>query len=330
MSRTSLTDRYVWTVTRHLPPETGPDVARELRGTIEETVEGRIAAGEDRQAAERATLLGLGDPDVLAREYGGRPNHLIGPAYFPAWVRLVKLLLAIVVPLAVLGTVVAHGFGTDAGFGQIVGEAVTLALQVAVHIAFWTTLVFALVERQAHPAGRERFVETWSLDELADPADRARRASLSEMLLEVVTTLVLIGLVVWQARGVGEDAVQVLDPDLAVGWWVLVVGCFAVDVLVTVAAWARGGWSRPLAAASLVSAVVSGAALVWLLLTEQLLTDLPRELEATFGWDAGWSISLPAVAVGLVAITGWEAVTAVRRMRDTDRVEPVGTRAAGQ
>ena len=47
MSGTSLTDRYVWTVTRQLPPETGPDIARELRGTIEETVEGRIAAGEE-------------------------------------------------------------------------------------------------------------------------------------------------------------------------------------------------------------------------------------------------------------------------------------------
>ena len=44
MSGTSLTDRYVWTVTRQLPPETGPDIARELRGTIEETVEGRVAA----------------------------------------------------------------------------------------------------------------------------------------------------------------------------------------------------------------------------------------------------------------------------------------------
>ena len=69
---------------------------------------------------------------------------------------------------------------------------------------------------------------------------------------------------------------------------------------------------------------------MWLLLTEQLLTDLPRELEATFGWDAGWSISIPAVAVGIVVITGWEALTAVRRMRDTGRVEPVGARADGQ
>ena len=319
MSRTSLTDRYVWTVTRQLSPETGPDVARELRGTIEETVEGRIAAGEEPAAAERETILELGDPDVLAREYGGRPNHLIGPAYFPAWVRLVKVLLAIVVPLAVLGSVIAQIFVAGASFGGIVGEAAVIALSVIVHIVFWTTLVFALVERYGSESEQDQFAETWSPDELADPADRARRASLAEMLFEVVASLVAIGLVVWQLGGVGEDAVQVLDPDLGWGWGAVIVGFLALDVLVTIAAWARGGWTRTLAAVSLVSAVVSGVVLVWLLLSDRLLTDLPAEFNATFGWDADWTISIPAVAVGIAVICGWEAVTALRRMRDTTR-----------
>ena len=316
---TSLTDRYVWTVTRQLPPESGPDVAQELRGSIEETVEGRIAAGEEPATAERETILELGDPDVLAREYGGRPNHLIGPAYFPAWVRLVKVLLAIVVPLAVLGSVIAQTFVSEASFGGIVGEAAVIALSVIVHIVFWTTLVFAVVERYGSASEQGKFAETWSPDELADPADRARRASLAEMLFEVVVTLVVMGLVVWQIGGVGEDAVQVLDPDLGWGWGAVIVGFLALDVLVTIAAWARGGWTRTLAAVSLVSAVVSGVVLVWLLLSDRLLTDLPSEFNATFGWDADWTISIPAVAVGIAIICGWEAVTALRRMRDTTR-----------
>lgn len=318
MSATSLTDRYVWTVTRQLPPETGPDVARELRGAIEETVEGRIAAGEEPAAAERETVLELGDPDVLAREYGGRPNHLIGPAYFPAWVRLVKVLLAILVPLSVLGTVIAHAFGSDASFGAIVGEGAHIAFQVAVHVVFWTTLVFAVAERYGSAGEQAGLVGSWSPDDLADPADRARRASLAEMVLEVVTTIVVIGLCLWQWGGVGAHAVQVLDPALGLGWQAIIIGFLAVDVLVTVAAWARGGWSVPLAAASLVSAVVSGVVLVWLLLTDRLLTDLPAEFNATFGWGQDWSISLPAVAVGIAVICGWEAITALRRMRGSD------------
>ena len=316
MSSTSLTERYVWTVTRHLPPETGPDVARELRGTIEETVEGRVAGGEDPVTAERETILGLGDPAVLAREYGGRPNHLIGPAYFPAWVRLVKLLLAVVVPLVALGTVLAHAFGTDAGVGAIVGEAAGTAVQVAVHIIFWTAVVFAVVERYGGAAERDKIVDTWSPDELADPADRM---SVSEMIGEVVFTVILIVLVVWQLRGVEEGSLQVLDPGLGLGWGALIVGPLVLDVLVTVAAWARGGWTLLVATASLVSAVVYGVVLVWLLLAGRLLTDLPRELEATFGWEGEWRVSVPAVAVGIILVCGWEAVTALRRMRDARR-----------
>ena len=318
MSGTSLTDRYVWTVTRHLPPETGPDIARELRGTIEETVEGRVAAGEEPVAAERETIVGLGDPDVLAREYGGRPNHLLGPAFFPAWVRLVKVLLAILVPLSLVGSIVGHAVGSDAGFGEIVGEGVALAFQVAVHVVFWTTLVFAVAERYGSPGEQQGLVGTWSPDELADPADRARRASMAEMLVEVVSTLAVIGLCLWQWGGAGEHAVQVLDPALGLGWQAIIIGFLAVDVLVTVAAWARGGWSTPLAAVSLVSAAVSGVLLVWLLLTDRLLTDLPEELNATFGWSDDWIISLPAVAVGIAVICGWEAVTALTRLRGTD------------
>lgn len=318
MSGTSLTDRYVWSVTRQLPPETGPDIARELRGTIEETVEGRIAAGEEPAAAERETIVGLGDPDVLAREYGGRPNHLIGPGFFPAWVRLVRLLLAILVPLAVVGTVIAHAMGTDAGFGAIVGEGALLAFQVAVHVVFWTTLVFAVAERYGSPGEQQGLVGEWNPDELADPADRARRASLAEMLFEVVSTLVVIALCLWQWGGVGAHAVQVLDPGLGMVWQALIVGFLAVDVLVTVAAWARGGWSAPLAVVSLVSAVVSGVVLVWLLLTDRLLTDLPAQFHETFGWSRDWSLSMPAVAVGIAVICGWEAVTALRRLRNSD------------
>ena len=36
MTTTTLPDRYVWTVTRHLPDDTGPDVARELPDRIDE------------------------------------------------------------------------------------------------------------------------------------------------------------------------------------------------------------------------------------------------------------------------------------------------------
>ena len=191
MSTTTLTDRYVWTVTRALPPEAGPDVARELRSSIEETIEGRVAAGEDPGAAERETVLGLGDPDVLAREYGGRPNHLVGPDVFPAWVRLVKVLLAVVVPIAVAGDLAANALASDKGFGELVGGAAVVALHTGVHLVFWTTLVFALVERRGGREEREQIAPAWDPDTLTRAKDEWR-VGLGELVLELVTDAVLI------------------------------------------------------------------------------------------------------------------------------------------
>lgn len=328
MSTTTLTDRYVWTVTRALPPETGPDVARELRSSIEETIEGRVAAGEDPGAAERETVLGLGDPDVLAREYGRRPNHLVGPDVFPAWVRLVKVLLAVVVPIAVAGDLAANALASDKGFGELVGGAAVVALHTGVHLVFWTTLVFALVERRGGREEREQIAPAWDPDTLTRARDE-RRIGLGELVLELVTDAVVILVVVWQLGGVGEHGVQVLDPTLAWGWKVLVLAPLLVDLAITVAVWARGAWSARLALGAVASAVVSGVVLVGLLLGDLLLTDVPAAVEDTFGWPADWTLSVPTVAVGVLVICGWEAVTALRHLRDSRRAgEPVVSKPA--
>ncbi len=83
------------------------DVERELRSSIADAVEDRIAAGEQRVAAERAVLEGLGEPTRLAAGYTGRPLYLIGPDVFPVYRHILRTLVSVVVPIvaAVLITV---------------------------------------------------------------------------------------------------------------------------------------------------------------------------------------------------------------------------------
>lgn len=58
-------------------------------------------------------LTELGDPMRLAAGYTGRPLHLIGPAVYPDWLRLVKLLLGIIVPLSMAGSALAQALVGD-------------------------------------------------------------------------------------------------------------------------------------------------------------------------------------------------------------------------
>ena len=142
----TLTDRYVFAALRSIPEAQREDIERELRGSITDDVEARVENGQPPAAAETDVLTALGDPVRLAARYTGRPLYLIGPDLFLDWWRLLKTLLVIVVPIAFLAVVLiqmALDPGDPAGaFGTAIGTAVN----VVVHLGFWVTLVFAVIQ----------------------------------------------------------------------------------------------------------------------------------------------------------------------------------------
>lgn len=325
-NKTTLTDRYIWTVTRHLPADTGPDVASELRGTIEDMVESRIEAGEDPATAEESALLELGDPGVMARQYGGRPNYLIGPGLFPDYVRLMKILPLIVLPFAFVGSVIARAGFAEEDLPQVLLDSFVLLLSVGVHLAFWTTLVFAIVEWSRPESERDKPLTTWDTHQL--PVEGPwRQVRLVDFAFGAFFLVLLIALVVWQFAGVGEDGwgVQVLNPDLWIGWEVLIVGFLVVDLVLEFAVWRVGRWTPSLAVGNVLSNVASVAVLVWLAQQERLLVpDLPRALHDEFGWAADWSVSSGVVVAVLIVFPLWDSVDTVRRARNAGRVAASG------
>ncbi len=64
---------------RTVPEKQRADLSAELRASIADQIDARVESGESRDAAERAVLIELGDPDALAAGYTDRPLHLIGP-----------------------------------------------------------------------------------------------------------------------------------------------------------------------------------------------------------------------------------------------------------
>ena len=157
MNTTTLTDRYVDAAMRTVPDKQRDDLGAELRASIDDQIEARVDGGEPHDAAERAVLTELGDPDKLAAGYTDRPLHLIGPRYYLDWWRLLKLLLLIVLPAAAFGIGLAQ---TLAGqpIGSIIGSLITTLLSVAVNLCFWTTLVFAVIEESSRlSCSREMF-----------------------------------------------------------------------------------------------------------------------------------------------------------------------------
>jgi hypothetical protein len=309
---TTLSERYVHAVTRRLPLDQREDVADELRAGIDDRVESLLAGdpGLAPAEAERVALGELGDPALLADGYTGTRRQLIGPELYAGYVTVLKAVLVTVVPVVAVVIAVVEAL-SGSSFGAVVGETVWTAMNLAVHIAFWVTVAFALVERGSAPDDvRDSLGAGWDPDKLPE-LPRTSGGPVSDLVASVVFLSLIGAVLVWQqvrppvpADG---ERVPVLDPDLWSFWLPLVLVLLVVEIGFEVVKH-RLGWSVRMATVNTVLAAVFAAPLVYLAATEQLLNPA-----ATAAIQASWSELDPSVAhtvvlVSALVIAVWDSV----------------------
>ncbi|MEV8271939.1 permease prefix domain 1-containing protein [Microbacterium sp. NPDC077184] len=314
MTEVTLTDRYIDATVRSVPERQRDDLSAELRSSIADQIEARVEGGVDPAEAERAVLTALGDPDRLAAEYADRPAFLIGPRYFFSWWRLLKLLLAIVLPCAALGVALAQTL-SGAAFGEIVGSVVVTLLQVTVHLGFWTVLVFALFERTVPRPADAGFGE-WTLDRLPEPHQRG--AGFGDMVGQLVFLALGVGLVLWDlAIGFvpSERGLSFLDPGLWPTWFIGLVVLAVAEAALTMVVYLAGRWTAALAVVNLVLNAAFVAVAGWLLAEGRLLN--AAFFPAVIGDRGGDVAGILSVifGFGIVVVAGWDTVDAFLKAR---------------
>lgn len=304
----TLTERYIAAAVKSLPPDTQKDVRDELAASIADAVEARIEHGEPAAEAERAVLAELGDPAVLAAGYAERPLHLIGPRYYLAWWRLLKLLLWIV-PASVFGALALGLSLADEPIGTIIGQSLGVAISVAVHLCVWVTVVFVIFERTGADTGVE-----WTLDDLPEPEERTAGR------VDLIASLVLLGLfagaVLWDGlfgfSRAGGESMPVLAPGLWPWWAAALLALLAAEALLAVLVFARGRWTAPLAIANTAVSAVFISWVLTLLGRQQLINPefIDRVLLAN-GVDQD-ALRILAILLGFfaVGISAWDSAAA--------------------
>lgn len=310
MSGNTLTDRYVHEVVRRIPADQRSDVADELRTTIADTADARDPA--DPEAAERAVLLEMGDPIRLAAKYADRPLALIGPDLYPAYIRLLKLLLTTVLPAVVAVLVVIEVLDTN-DVGAAIGSAIGGVLTVGAQMIAWLTVVFALIDRSSH---RElAMVDQWTPDDLPELRQTDKRDS--GAALSVAWNALVIALIVWQHTAepyrAGSNRIEVLDPALWSGWiWPILAGLAAVATL-DVIRFATRSWTTVHAALHAVAQLVYALPLAWIVWQQEFFN--PAFL-ADFNGD--WTTPdavYTGAAVIVLLVAGSEIVGRFRDVR---------------
>ena len=319
-TQVSLTDRYLHAATRRLPDDQRDDVALELRASIEDRVEARLAADPalTRADAEHQALVELGDPDRLSAGYTGSLQHLVGPELYPTYVRTLRTALLTVVPTVTVVTTVADAFG-DTSSGGLVGHAAWMAVSLFVQVSFWTTVAFVVAERASDPAHvtESLGIPEWTPERLPNVPLRPR-AALGEMVTNIVWLAILGGLLVAQQVvpfvRAGDERVPVFDPTLWSTWLPLVLVALALEALFEVVKYRAGGtWTPRFAALNTVTGAVFAAPLAWLAYDERLLNPafVTRAQESWPGFDPG--VVHTIILLSVVAIWLWDTFDGWRK-----------------
>ncbi|MFC0678493.1 permease prefix domain 1-containing protein [Lysobacter korlensis] len=307
---TTLTDRYVAAVLRGVPEKQRTDVEQELRASVADAVDGMLEQGAEPAAAERSVLTGLGDPDRLAADYSDRPLYLIGPSLFLHYWRLLKVLLAVVVPVSMIAVALAQTLA-GSSVGTVFAGAFTTGFNLVVHLGFWVTVVFVILERSG-PEARKSLGD-WTLDRL--PELPARRQTLLDAVGAITWIAVLIALLFVQQFFVFVEgrSMPVLNPELWSFWFPVLVLLLAAEIVLEVVRYRVGRWTVPLAVVNAALNVAVAAIVIGLLRAGSLLND---RFFAAVGWPEGGGADGAIAVVGTVAmvvVAGFSIVDAFIR-----------------
>jgi hypothetical protein len=304
----TLTDRYVHATLRALPENRRGDLGEELRGTITDMVDARVDAGQSPGVAERDAVLELGDPALLAARYSGARLHLIGPELFLVWKRLLIQLLMWVPALIAAITVGVDVLDGGKEVGEVIVSAGGAAVTTAIQIAFWLTLLFAILDR----VGTGITMPCWTPDQLPDePIER--EYPLSEAAAAIAFNVIIGGLLVLQhfrswVTGPGGDDLPLLHPDLWGSWLPVLLALILVSIGLEL--WKhRSGWSLGAGATTVVTSVAFAVPIAWLATQERLLN--PAFLDAVELGQTGRENLATAIAAGAVLVALWEIGEAV-------------------
>ncbi|MCU1420595.1 MAG: NADPH:quinone reductase and related Zn-dependent oxidoreductase-like protein [Microbacteriaceae bacterium] len=319
----SLVDRYVAATLRRIPERQRPEIERELRAAIADDVDARVDQGAPEADAEHAALEALGDPYRLAAGYTNRPLTLIGPEFYPNYVRTLRLLGWTVLPCVVLvGVVVsaAQGKGVSASIFGPIG----LGVQVAIYIAFTITLLFVLAERfsgQGAKGEETRSAFRWTVEQLPpEPETHLGSSAWGEFLTQVIGALIVAALLVFDrfspvVKNSAGDTVSVLDPGLWTLWVPVFFVLLALSVVLAFVVFRLRRWTVGTAIAGSLLGLVSSGALIVMVLTTPVVNPALTDAAAVRPGSWVWVVASVVIAVVYVVSTvrDWRQRTAQPR-----------------
>jgi hypothetical protein len=191
-----LIDRYLHAIRRNLPEAKAEDIVAELRDDLMSRVEDREEGlGRPLTKDETSALLKeFGHPLVVASRFRTH-QYLIGPAIFPFYLSVMRIVLMIVVAIVLAVSIGKAVFSGGDDMLRIWADSMSGIFSAVLVNAAIITLVFAVLER-TNFAAEHKF--NWTPDQLPDVIDKQPGpwGSAAEVALSIAFILWWTGVIV--------------------------------------------------------------------------------------------------------------------------------------
>lgn len=302
-----LTERYIYAVVRHLPESQREDVANELRGLIEDTLDEK---GSRSKKTINEVLTELGDPELLARQYRGAPQYLIGPKYYSIYLQALKMTFAIGLPIGgvivAIDQIVKQPESIIGFFIALVGGLVMISIQ----ILFWLTALFVIFER-TNVDTKDLKTTPWTPDMLPEISMK-RQIPLSDAVGDMVWYALIIALPLIAQPLIGAhvdgQTTPFFNPQIPTLWIVVFVALGVVGFVKAYIKLRLHRWTTGLAAFNAAFSVIFVGALLALVSTVQLvnpafITLLDTHIDtASFAQVAQWVNWSVGITIGAMVV----------------------------
>jgi hypothetical protein len=169
-------DAYIKEVTSCIPEHQREDIKLELTALIQDEMD-----AEDKTVEQ--VLIKLGNPRVLAKNYMGKKNYVIGPRYYDAYISTLKIFLPIVIILIIVTNTVGFIFSNSLDFPWLLGGILNASLIVFAYV----TIGFFIAEQISD----KPLKETWSPSDLNIEQFEQRKFPKGEIITGLIFTLLL-------------------------------------------------------------------------------------------------------------------------------------------
>ncbi|PEM86649.1 hypothetical protein CN558_12270 [Bacillus wiedmannii] len=284
----NLIDIYVEEVAKRLPEKNREDIILELRSTIEDMLPDDYNEDDEKRVLEK-----LGSPVSLANGYLDRPMYLIGPRYFDVYTTLLKMIIPIAAVIALIAMVAENFVGYDGEQAvlnvilNLIGKGIGEIIEVGLHVFFWLTLVFAILERTDKDKGTQPLttsLKKWTPDDLKNTSYIPKKKSISKfevfgglMWTAIWATLYfyanhLVGVYHGTESGL-KFVAATFNQDVLLQYWPIVVIVIVFEIGISLYKLVQGQWTKKLAIGNAILQIVGTIVFIVIIVNPHLFNE---------------------------------------------------------